>query len=360
VDLAELIDRHRDGLIEQFGHRLLPSQRRALDAIQHCRREQAAQTVVAACSDCGAGVELPLSCGHRACPRCQHHLTEQWLARQTSKLLPTDYFLVTTTLPSELRGIAYDHQRIVYDAMFRESISTAQTFASNDSKLRGTLGITAVLHTHARDKAFHPHVHMLIPAAAIDPKGRFRRKRKYLFNHEAFAKVFRPRLLQRLASQGLILPATPPEWIVDVTFVGSGHKALEYLARYLYRGVIAEHDILHERDGVVTFRYRESETRRLCYRALPGPAFLFCILQHVLPRRFRRPRDYGLLHHSSRVTLQRIQLQLMRRLPQGPEVSPPVWQCRQCKAPMRLVARIRNAPPRARDPPMTSGIRPSR
>jgi hypothetical protein len=196
---------------------------------------------------------------------------------------------------------------------------------------------------------------MLIPAAVVGPKGRIRRKRKYLFKRKDFAKVFRARLLQRLTDLGLTLPFTPPKWVVDVTFVGSGRKALEYLARYLYRGVIAEHDILHERNGCVTFRYRESKTRRMCYRTLPGPAFLFRILQHVLPRRFRRARDYGLLHHSSRVTLQRIQLQLLRRLPRDHEDASPVWQCRHCKAPMRIVARIRKAPPRARDPPKLSG-----
>jgi len=35
-----------------------------------------------------------------------------------------------------------------------------------------------VLHTHSRRLDFHPHVHLIVPAAALDaPRQRWRRKR---------------------------------------------------------------------------------------------------------------------------------------------------------------------------------------
>ena len=40
-----------------------------------------------------------------------------------------------------------------------------------------------------------------------------------------------------------------------------GDKALVYLGRYLYRGVIREKDILPCRDGKVTYRYQDSKTK---------------------------------------------------------------------------------------------------
>ena len=59
------------------------------------------------------------------------------------------------------------------------------------------------------------------------------------------AKVFRAKLLAAIAAAGLTLPARyPKEWVVDCKAVGSGEKALLYLGRYLYRGVIAEKDIV--------------------------------------------------------------------------------------------------------------------
>jgi len=70
--------------------------------------------------------------------------------------------------------------------------------------------------------------------------------------------------------------------------------ALEYLSRYLYRGVIAEQNIVANREGRVTFRYLESATGKNRCRTLEGPDFLWLVLQHVLPKAFRRIRDYGL------------------------------------------------------------------
>ena len=61
------------------------------------------------------------SCGDRHCPSCQREKAEAWLARQVDRLLPCPYFLVTFTLPAELRGAARGHQRTVYGALFRAS-----------------------------------------------------------------------------------------------------------------------------------------------------------------------------------------------------------------------------------------------
>jgi hypothetical protein len=41
--------------------------------------------------------------------------------------------------------------------------------------------------------------------------------------------------------------------------VGAGDKALIYLGRYLYRGVIQEKDIVACKDGNVTFHYQNSK-----------------------------------------------------------------------------------------------------
>jgi len=123
----------------------------------------------------------------------------------------------------------------------------------------------------------------------------------YLFNHKALANVFRAKRLETIRQAGLTLPPSYPEtWVVDVTCVGTGEKALVYLGRYLYRGVIQENDIIACKDGQVTFRYRNSKTKRCEYRSLPGVQFLALILQHVLPKGFRRARNFGFLHPNSK------------------------------------------------------------
>ena len=96
--------------------------------------------------------------------------------------------------------------------------------------------------------------------------------------------------------------------MVDCAPVGKGEPALEYLSRYLYRGVISENNIIANRDGKVTFRYVEGKTGKTQYRTLAGEDFLWLVLQHVLPKGFRRVRDYGFLHGNAKKLLSLVQL----------------------------------------------------
>ncbi|MCP4452511.1 MAG: transposase, partial [Planctomycetes bacterium] len=179
---------------------------------------------------------------------CQHHESQLWLERQLQKQLPASYFLVTFTLPKQFRSLAWHHQRLLYSLMIQCVWETVRTFTQNDRQLQGIPGAIAVLHTHSRQLEYHPHVHLVMPAAAIDKvKRQWRTKRKkvkstsagYLFNHKALAKVFRAKMLDAICREGLTLPSSYPEaWVVDVKPVGSGEKALLYLGRYLYKGVI--------------------------------------------------------------------------------------------------------------------------
>ena len=257
------------------------------------------------CTHCEHERLVPHSCGHRHCPHCQHHESQQWLQRQLKRLLPAQYFLLTFTLPAELRPLARAYPRDIYDLLLRCSWQTVRTFSLNDKALHGTPGAIAVLHTHSRRLDYHPHVHLVMPAAALDGEHRqWRTKRPskpgkggYLFNHKALAKVFRAKMLAAIEDAGLRLPGRHPQhWVVDCKCVGSGAPALIYLGRYLYRGVIREDDILACADAQVTFRYRNAQTGRIERRTVPGAQFLWLVLQHVLPSGLRRARNFGFLH----------------------------------------------------------------
>jgi hypothetical protein len=315
IRLSSLIKTFKIDLLARYAAQLLPSHRRALSAWESCRTRHAPK-MVAECGECHEQALVPHSCGHRSCPHCQAHESQQWLERQLRKLVPTEYFLVTFTLPAEFRPIASRHQRVLYSLLFECSWETIKTFSLNDRQLQGIPGAVAVLHTHSRELNYHPHVHIVVPNGAIDPKHRlWRRKAKakngglYLFNHKALAKVFRAKLLDAMAKAGLPFPKRhPEEWVVDCKAVGKGDKALTYLGRYLYRGVIQEKDIVSVKDGQVTFRYQESETKETCYTTLPGEDFLWLVLQHVLPKGFRRARNFGFLHPNSKRLLQALQI----------------------------------------------------
>jgi len=340
--LSSIIQQFESAFLAQYAGRILPSHRKALGAMKVCRT-QLSPRMLAACSECDHQSYVPHSCGHRNCPHCQAHESQQWLERQLLKQVPAEYFLVTFTLPAELRPLAWRHQRTLYSLMIQCCWETVRTFSENDKQLQGTPGVISVLHTHSRCLDFHPHMHLVIPAAAIDAAKKLWRtkiKTGYLFNHKALAKVFRAKMLNAITQAGLVLPKRYPEkWVVDCKSVGAGEKALTYLGRYLYRGVIQEKDIVACHDSSVTFRHQNSETKKMAFKTVSGAKFLWLILQHVLPKGFRRARNFGFLHPNSKRLI--MLLQFLCRLDPSRALAwmrkRPQWGCPCCGAEMTII-----------------------
>jgi len=112
------------------------------------------------------------------------------------------------------------------------------------------MGLTTVLHTHNRKLDYHPHIHVVVPGGGINQKRKQwkKLKGKYLFNAFALANVFRARFIDALNTNKLTIPKNVPhKWVVNVQNVGKGLPALQYLSRYLYRGVISEKNIIENK-----------------------------------------------------------------------------------------------------------------
>jgi len=340
MKLASLIDQYHNVFQDKYGSRLLPSHQRAIQAIRQCRTPEAGEFFVH-CPDCHHSEWRPRSCGHRSCPQCQNHEVSVWLDRQHKKLLSVEYFLITFTLPYELRFLAWDHQSLVYDLMFDCVATTLKDFGLKPKNLGAQIGMTAILHTHTRRLDYHPHIHVVVPGGGVDKarKQWKKKKTKYLFNEFALAKVFRARFIESLNKEGLnVSQDVPYKWVVHCTHAGKGLPALKYLSRYLYRGVISEHSIVSSQNGNVTFKYVESRSGITCYRTLKGEDFLWLVLQHVLPKGFRRVRDYGFLHGNAKNLLALVQM-VLHVLIQDHNLRPrPAFLCPKCHAPMHIMA----------------------
>jgi len=339
MELSSIINQYYDAYINKYAGTALPGHLKAMNAIRCCRTPDSGELYVQ-CPDCHHGQWHPLSCGHRSCPTCQNHESSQWIDRQQGKLLPVSYFLATFTLPYELRPLAWYHQKIVFSLLFICVCSTLKDFGLNPKNLGAEIGMTMVMHTHSRRLDFHPHVHVVVPGGGVDKHRRQwkKKKGKYLFNEFAMAKVFRARFLMALNEAGLSIPKNVPQkWMVDCAHVGKGITALKYLSLYLYRGVISEKNIVSNQNGQVTFKYIESKTGNTRYRTLKGEDFLQLILQHVLPKGFRRVRDYGFLHGNAKKLLFLVQLILHVGIKRIEQRTRPVFKCPCCKSPMVIL-----------------------
>ncbi len=348
--LSTLINQFEKRFRNNYHHTVTPEHESALAAMKICRHYDGPQMLTKCTGDCHETRYVPHSCGHRLCPHCQNHENWQWIENQLGKLLPARYFLITFTLPQQLRALTQRHQEEIYSLMFECVQKTLKSFTKNDKHLGGKAGFTAILHTHSRRLNFHPHIHVVMPAASITPEtGLWRRKRaKYIFHHKSLAKVFRAKLLEGIYQKGLPVPAKcPKEWVVDCKDVGKGNKALIYLGKYLYKGVIQEKDIISCDNERVTFKYIDSNTGKVETRTTPGELFIYLLMQHALPKGFRRSRDYGFLHPCSKRIIKLLQIVLRinpMRLMYKRKVRPKIC-CRLCGQPMEIVKTMVYRPP---------------
>lgn len=236
-----------------------------------------------------------------------------------------------------------------------------QTFSQNDKQLQGTPGAIAVLHTHTRKLDYHPHVHLVMPAAAVNrekKQWRTRRRSKatggYLFNHKALAKVFRAKLLSAIEAAGLRLPDRyPAAWVVDCKSVGTGEKALVYLGRYLYRASSPRKTSspapTAKSASVIATPVPESwSAERFPARSSSGWCCSMCC-----PRDSRRARNFGFLHPNCKRLI--ALLHLLRKFAPGQAMAwvkqraPILCDC--CGAVM-VIVRTRIRPGFAGPPPV--------
>ena len=86
--------------------------------------------------------------------------------------------------------------------------------------------------------------------------------------------------------------------------------------------------------------------------------FLALLLQHVLPKGFRRSRNFGFLHPNSKRLIALLQIVLKVASEPGPTwMKPrPPFLCTCCGAPMRIVQRRIPAPERWRGATPTGSV----
>lgn len=353
IPLAEVLRRHWPAYERKFGPRLLPSHRRAVQAIRCCRTAALGGQLFGC--GCGRKEFVYHSCNHRACPRCGHADATEWLERQRRKLLPVSYYLVTFTVPKELRRSFRSHQKVLYPSLLRESAGALQDVARRHKHLGAALGLWAVLQTWTRDLRYHPHVHCVVPAGGLSEDGRrwVRPKRSdYFLPQAALAQRLRTRLKALLQREHRQLFVQIPrhvwtmDWVVDVLGVGRGEPALKYLAAYVYRSALSAERIVSDDGQDITFGYRDNQGQNQTVQ-LSAERFLHRFLQHVLPKGFQRVRYFGWLAPAAKKKFARIAALLdwrpaTRPLPPVPSAPP---QCPCCHKPMVLIGRFARAPP---------------
>ena len=304
-------------------------QLKVMSAIERCRTA-ALGGHVARCENAACGhTEIAYnSCRNRHCPKCQGAAARRWLADREAELLPVPYFHVVYTLPSELRDIAYQNKRVVYDLLMKAAAETTPAIASDPKRLGARIGVTAVLHTWGSALTHHPHVHMIVPGGGIslDNARWVASRSNFLVHVNVLARLFRGKMLAMLMAahdagqlkffnthagladkktfKRFIGPLRRIKWVVycKASFAGP-EQVLRYLSRYTHRVAISNRRLVAADDTSIAFRwkdYRINGPGRWKTMRLHPHEFIRRFLLHVLPKGFHRIRHYGLFANATR------------------------------------------------------------
>ncbi len=351
ITLADIIQQHISDLIAEC-RTVLPSQKKALRQIAECRTPSLGGQKWLCCK-CHQEHYSFHSCRNRHCPTCQQDRAEEWLIKQQSLLLPAPYFLVTVTVPKQLRIACYSHQRQLYHILFQAAAKALLTLAHEKRHLGAEIGMLGVLHTWRRDLNYHPHIHFLIPGGGI-VNGRWKyAKADYLVPHKPLSLLIRRLFRDALKQTGLYNDVDAKvwrtDWVVNIKTVGDGRAALKYLAPYIMRVALSNKNILSLKDGIVTWRYKESNSKIWKTRSLPAVEFLRLFLRHVLPKGFVKVRYFGFLATKKRGALEVIKELIGIRLTVKDSDKPKenVMRCPACGGELVFVAEL----PKYRGPP---------
>ena len=239
--------------------------------------------------------------------------------------MPCPYFLVTFTLPAELRPLAFAHQKKVYGLMMRCAGAALQKLALDPQYLGGRLGALAVLHTWTRAMLYHPHVHLLVTGGGLSTDGKqwlAGKSPAFLMPEGALAVIFRAKLCAALKKAGLLgqVPRQvwQKKWVAHCKAAGQGQQVLNYLARYVFRVAISNSRLEQFENGQVTFRYRDNRSQQLRRETLTGEEFIRRFLQHTLPRGCAKVRYYGIWSPACRQQLEQARTMLLAQPPANP------------------------------------------
>ena len=332
-ELADIFRSHGESYRKT--HCLPASHLKVMRAVEVCRTAEMGGHLKQ-CDTCGFEHPTYNSCRNRHCPKCQSLAKAKWLEKQTSELLPVGYFHLVFTLPHEFNRLILAHKKIVLALLFKAVSETLLEFGQ--TRLKGTLGIIAVLHTWDQTLKDHFHLHCLVPAGALsfDQSRWISTRKNFLFPFKALSRVFRGKflaLLQQACDKGKF-PAANNEikasrrknWVVYAKKpFGSPEKVLDYLGRYTHRVALSNDRILHVENGEVTLSYRDrKDGDRKKTITLEAQEFIRRFLLHVLPDGFMRIRHFGFLANRSKkqaLAQCRTLLKLAPALPQSPSLS---------------------------------------
>ena len=115
--INEIFRQHADAYLSENQGHSSNQQRKVINAIVKCRTGELGYAVYQ-CPNCHHSHCVERSCGNRHCPGCQGNKTLKWLQQQLDNTLPCNYFMLTFTVPEQMRDFIVKNQQQAYSGRY--------------------------------------------------------------------------------------------------------------------------------------------------------------------------------------------------------------------------------------------------
>jgi hypothetical protein len=215
------------------------------------------------------------------------------------------YRHIILTVPAMFRTTFYHHAAVLLSGLMRCGAQCLDDFLSTvrGKTLRG--GSIVVLHTHGRNGQYHPHLHLLATSGGYDslgqrwehldylPYGLLRRKWQWHLL-TMVRQTLKTATIQQLVET--CFTKYPNGLVTNVqkgTVPSQFQSVARYVAKYVVSPPIAVRRIDHYDGERVTYHYRSHRTERVERETIDVKTFIGRMIQHALPKGFKRMRYYG-------------------------------------------------------------------
>jgi hypothetical protein len=260
------------------------------------------------CPDCGKTRRVPFSCKSCFCLSCSKVYVDD-VVEQISRVLHPgmSYRHVVLSVPEQLRMVFF-RNRFSGDMMsmfMRAGYRCLESAVSRAVRKEVKIGCVMVIRTHGRSGSYNPHLHVIMTSGGIDEKTGLWRTMRFI-DYEMIHKKWQYYLLSMIKAWDgspamlklvdSLYRQYPNGFAANVGRGEAPQKAwglAKYLAKYVASPPISVRRIISYDGASVTYRYSDHRNGEVT-ETVSAEVFVGRMVQHIMPKGFKRIRYYGL------------------------------------------------------------------
>ena len=257
------------------------------------------------CASCGNMITVKFSCKSSFCLSCGKLYTDNWMEKISETLYEgMCYRHVVLTVPEELRDYFFRDPELLSELM-KVGTKMLTEALSEWFRTEVEIGLIVVLHTAGRSGHWNPHLHIIMTSGGLTREGKWRnlgyisyKKLHKKWRDHLFAmlqeKIDSPEIEEKLEKMRSKYPQGLVAYLDKGKMPHSSQGLARYLVKYVVSPPIAISRIIKYDGRQVTYWYKDHQTGKKKVETVDALRFMGLMIQHVLPKGFKRIRYFGL------------------------------------------------------------------